>query len=170
MKENKKRVAFWNCLKLDEHSLTAIELNAQINMMKFAHQHFSLFGDAQGIYVYPGKVSFGGVVMEFKISTGDEGGEGSNINVYMDRPRHGIKSDHVYLMYDQACSCYLNGRAKHQPRLKIKVALASQTLTSKYVPLQLRAFGISIINTTEYINFVQKIELGDRIPKVSILF
>lgn len=208
LKENKKRVAFWNCLKLDEHSLTAIELNAQINMMKFAHEHSSLFGDAQSTYVYPGskvpewlvhkathdddyviidlssvlsphsshvgfifgfvvpEVPFGGLVLEFKISTG---GEGSHMNVYMDRPRHGITSDHVYLMYDQACSRYLNSRAKHETRLKIKVALASRTLTSKYVPLQLRAFGISIINTTDFLNFVEKVNFGDNIPNVPIL-
>ncbi|XP_068479746.1 disease resistance-like protein DSC1 isoform X3 [Phaseolus vulgaris] len=205
--ENKKRVAFWNCLKLDEQSLTAIELNAQINMMKFAHQHFSRLGDAQSTYVYPGskvpewlvhktthddyviidlssilshnssqvgfifgfvvpEVPFGGLVLEFKISTG---GEASHINVYMDRPRHVITSDHVYLMYDQACSRYLNSRAKHEPRLKIKVALASRTLTSKYVPLQLRAFGISMINTSDFHNFVQKVKFGDSIPNVPIL-
>ncbi|KAL5160616.1 Disease resistance-like protein DSC1 [Glycine soja] len=205
LKENKKRVAFWNCLKLDEHSLKAIELNAQINMMKFAHQHLSTFGDAhQGTYVYPGskvpewlvhktiqrdyvtidlsfvlaphssdhlgfifgfvvpEVPNEGLVLEFKISTGGEG-EGSNINVYLDRPRHGIKSDHVYLMYDQACSRYLNSRAKHHPRLKIKVTVASRTHTSKYVPLQLRGFGISTINTTQYLSFVRKVELGDEL-------
>lgn len=39
--ENRKRVEFWNCLKLDEFSLMAIELNAQINVMKFAYQHLS---------------------------------------------------------------------------------------------------------------------------------
>jgi len=210
LKENKKRVAFWNCLKLDEPSLTAIELNAQINMMKFAHQHFSLFGDAQSTYVYPGskvpkwlvhktthddfviidlssvlsphsshigfifgfvvpEVPFGGLALEFRISTGGEGGEGSHINVYVDRPRHGITSDHVYLMYDQACSHYLNSRAKHEPRLKIKIALASRTLTSKYVPLELKAFGISVINTTDFLNFVQRVKFGDNVPNVPIL-
>ncbi|QCE02408.1 maintenance of ploidy protein MOB1 [Vigna unguiculata] len=210
LKENKKRVAFWNCLKLDEPSLNAIELNAQINMMKFAHQHFSLFGDAQSTYVYPGskvpkwlvhktthddfvimdlssvlsphsshigfifgfvvpEVPFGGLALEFRISTGGEGGEGSHINVYVDRPRHGITSDHVYLMYDQACSHYLNSRAKHEPRLKIKVALASRTLTSKYVPLELKAFGISLINTTDFLSFVQNVKFGDNVPNVPIL-
>ncbi|XP_058743712.1 disease resistance protein RML1A-like [Vicia villosa] len=57
LKENKTRVAFWNCLKLDEHSLKAIGLNAKINMMKFAHKHISISRhnyDAQGTYVYPG--------------------------------------------------------------------------------------------------------------------
>ncbi|RDX69425.1 Disease resistance protein RRS1, partial [Mucuna pruriens] len=41
LKENKKRVLFLNCLNLDEHSLVAIGLNAQINMMKLAYQHLS---------------------------------------------------------------------------------------------------------------------------------
>ncbi|KAJ1401043.1 Leucine-rich repeat [Sesbania bispinosa] len=57
LKENKRRVEFWNCLKLDEHSLRGIELNAQINMMRLAHQHVTTSGhdyDAQDMYVYPG--------------------------------------------------------------------------------------------------------------------
>ncbi|XP_045787764.1 disease resistance protein RPV1-like isoform X2 [Trifolium pratense] len=58
LKENKTRVSFWNCLKLDQHSLRAIGLNAQINIKKFAHQHISISldhdHDAQGTYVYPG--------------------------------------------------------------------------------------------------------------------
>ncbi|QCE02407.1 internalin A [Vigna unguiculata] len=52
--ENKKKVVFWNCLNLDERSLKAIETNARINMVKFAHRHLSTSGDAQAIYVYPG--------------------------------------------------------------------------------------------------------------------
>ncbi|XP_061361193.1 disease resistance protein RPV1-like [Gastrolobium bilobum] len=40
-KENRKRVMFWNCGNLDEHSLVAIALNAQINMIKLAYQHIS---------------------------------------------------------------------------------------------------------------------------------
>ncbi|RDX62142.1 putative disease resistance protein, partial [Mucuna pruriens] len=199
LKENKKRVAFWNCLKLDEHSLRAIEMNAQINMMKFAHQHLSTFGDVQGTYVYPGskipewlvhkttrdyvtidhsfvltphsshlgfifcfivpEFPYEGLVLEFKIN--EDEGEGKNINVYLDRPRRGIKLDHVYLMYDQACSRYLTSLAKHQPRLKIKVTVASRTLTSKYIPLQLKGFGVTIINSAQYHSFVQKLEEGD---------
>ncbi|TKY64286.1 Disease resistance protein [Spatholobus suberectus] len=113
------------------------------------------------------EVPYGGSVLKFKISIG---GEDNNINVYLDRPRHGIKSDHVYLMYDQACSRYLNSRAKHQPRLKIKVTVASRTLTSKYVPWQLRGFGVSTINTTQYLSFVQKVESGySSIPNVPIV-
>jgi len=57
LKENKTRVSFWNCLKLNEHSLIEIGLNAQINMMKFARQHISISRhhyDARGTYVYPG--------------------------------------------------------------------------------------------------------------------
>lgn len=53
LKENKTKVAFWNCLKLNEHSLKAIGLNAQINMKFFAisrdHDYV-----AQGTYLYPG--------------------------------------------------------------------------------------------------------------------
>ncbi|KAJ1409677.1 Toll/interleukin-1 receptor-like proteiny [Sesbania bispinosa] len=68
-KENRKWVELWNCLDLDEHSLMAIELNVQINMEKFAHQHLSApkhdyvesynlgydYDDSyQVVYVYPG--------------------------------------------------------------------------------------------------------------------
>ncbi|KAL3027278.1 hypothetical protein AAZX31_03G042800 [Glycine max] len=67
LKENRKKIEFWNCLCLDKHSLTAIELNVQINVMKFACQHFPApeldFDDYndyeecdsyQATYAYPG--------------------------------------------------------------------------------------------------------------------
>jgi len=49
LKENKKRVDFWNCFNLDERSLINIGLNVQINLMKFAN-----FGSDQAVYEYPG--------------------------------------------------------------------------------------------------------------------
>ncbi|KAL9304299.1 hypothetical protein ACSQ67_021562 [Phaseolus vulgaris] len=116
--ENKKRVAFWNCLKLDEQSLTAIELNAQINMMKFAHQHFSRLGDAQSTYVYPGSK-----VPEWLV--------------------HKTTHDD-YVIID------LSSVLSHNSS-------------------QLRAFGISMINTSDFHNFVQKVKFGDSIPNVPIL-
>ncbi|RDX86459.1 putative disease resistance protein, partial [Mucuna pruriens] len=71
LRENRRQVLFWNCLNLDEHTLVAIGLNAQINMMKFANNHLSTlnqdhgenyndydhdenYGSYQAIYVYPG--------------------------------------------------------------------------------------------------------------------
>ncbi|TKY72745.1 hypothetical protein E2542_SST01490 [Spatholobus suberectus] len=62
---------FWNCLNLDEHSLVAIGLNTQINVIKFANHHLSTlnhdhvenyndydyadnYHSYQAIYVYPG--------------------------------------------------------------------------------------------------------------------
>jgi hypothetical protein len=69
-KENKKRVEFWNCLNLHIQSLVDIEINAEINIMKFAYQHLSTmehddyvesyvdykynFASYQAMYVYPG--------------------------------------------------------------------------------------------------------------------
>ncbi|KAJ1416291.1 Leucine-rich repeat 3 [Sesbania bispinosa] len=68
-KENRKRVGFWNCLNLDEHSLMTIGLNVQINVIKFAYQHLSTqkhdhvenyddyhdnYHSYQAMYVYPG--------------------------------------------------------------------------------------------------------------------
>ncbi|KAL3038167.1 hypothetical protein AAZX31_01G114700 [Glycine max] len=66
-KENRKEVLFWNCLKLDEHSLKAIGLNAHINVMRFAYQHLSApdenyddydrtYESYQVKYVYPGGI------------------------------------------------------------------------------------------------------------------
>ncbi|KAL2997423.1 hypothetical protein AAZX31_09G040400 [Glycine max] len=37
LRENRKEVLFWNCLKLNQRSLEAIALNARINVMKFAN-------------------------------------------------------------------------------------------------------------------------------------
>ncbi|RDY08072.1 Protein SUPPRESSOR OF npr1-1, CONSTITUTIVE 1, partial [Mucuna pruriens] len=63
LKENRRLVQFRNCLNLDEDSLGAIGLNAQINIMKFANQHLSTpwhhhlkdhFGTYEVVYVYPG--------------------------------------------------------------------------------------------------------------------
>ncbi|WJX86497.1 hypothetical protein P8452_68803 [Trifolium repens] len=168
LKEKKTRVAFWNCLKLNEHSLKAMELNAQINMMKFAHQHISMSRshpyDAKGTYVYPGSnvpkwlvyrtthdymtidLSFAnhssqlgfifcfivppvpsqGFILRFNISV-----DGDDSQLYLDRPSHEIKSDHVYLVYDRGFSRYLNGRIKDQPKFKIKITAESRTLTSE---------------------------------------
>jgi hypothetical protein len=54
-KENMTRVSFLNCRKLDEPSLNAIGLNAQINMVNFAFQHVrGNHYDSQATYVYPG--------------------------------------------------------------------------------------------------------------------
>ncbi|CAJ2663483.1 unnamed protein product [Trifolium pratense] len=199
LKENKTRVAFWNCLRLDQHSLKAIGLNAQINMMKFAHQHISISGrnyDAQGTYVYPGsnvpewlvyrttrdsmtidlsfvnhssplafifcfivpQVESPGFILRFNISVD----EGEDIQLYLDRPSQEIKSDHVYLISDRGFSRYLNSRVKYQPKFKIKVTAESRTLTSEYVSLMmLRGFGVSPINTSQYLNNTQHMEMAE---------
>ena len=66
LKENKKRVEFWNCRNLDERSLINIGLNMQINLMKYAHQRLSTlehddyvdykdyYYSHEGVYMYPG--------------------------------------------------------------------------------------------------------------------
>ncbi|KAK7349761.1 hypothetical protein VNO77_07398 [Canavalia gladiata] len=68
--EDRKRVEFWNCFILDEPSVAAIELNAQINVKKFAFQHLSAlehsnaeyyndynyyYDSYQATYLYPGR-------------------------------------------------------------------------------------------------------------------
>ncbi|XP_027337257.1 disease resistance protein RML1A-like [Abrus precatorius] len=69
LKENRRKIEFWNCLYLDKHSLLAIGLNVQINVMKFAYQHLpspeldyaenyddykDKYDSYQAKYVYPG--------------------------------------------------------------------------------------------------------------------
>lgn len=68
LKENSKRILFWNCLNLNIYSLAAIGQNAQTNVMKFAGQHLSTpnhhhvenysdykdnYGSYQAVYAYP---------------------------------------------------------------------------------------------------------------------
>jgi len=206
LKEKKKKVTFWNCLKLNEPSLKAIELNAQINMMNFSHQHISTWhrdrehdhDRNQGMYVYPGSkipewleyststtrhdyitidlfsapyfsklgfifgfviptISSEGSTLKFKISDGEDEG----IKIYLNRPRHGIDSDHVYLMYDPRCSHYLANRVNDQSKIKIQVRAASRTPTSPYVPVQLRGFGVSLVTPSQYDMFKHQLEFGD---------
>lgn len=195
LQEKKEKVTFWNCLKLNQHSLEAIGLNARINMMNFAYRHISTFDhehEAGGMYLYPGSkvpewleysttthdyitidlsstpyfpqlafifcfiipaIPSKGLVMNFKIN-----GEG-DIDVHLDTPHHGIKSDHVYLMYDQTCSHYLASRAKDHPTIQIMVKVASQ-----YMSVQLRGFGVSLVYHSQFQKFIQQLELADGIP------
>ncbi|XLT72135.1 hypothetical protein S245_029239 [Arachis hypogaea] len=44
MKENKRRVVFWNCLMLHEQFRNAIALNVHINIVRFAMRHLSVLG------------------------------------------------------------------------------------------------------------------------------
>lgn len=208
LKENKTKVSFWNCVKLVEHSLKAIELNAQINMMKFAHKQISTSSDhdydAQGTYVYPGssvpkwlvyrttrnymfidlsfvnhssdqlafifcfivpQVESEGFILRFNISVGSEA---ENIQVYLNKPSQEIKSDHVYLMCDQGLSRYLNSRVKNQPKFKIKVTAESGTPTLGYMPVMLlRGLGVSPINISQYLNFIQQMEIVAEGPCIS---
>ncbi|KAK2406525.1 disease resistance protein RPV1 [Trifolium repens] len=190
LKEKRKRVTFWNCLKLNEPSLKAIGLNAQINMMNL-NQH---------MYVYPGSkipewleystttndfitidlssapyfsklgfifgfiiptISSEGSILKFKISDCD--GEDEGIKVYLDRPHHGIESDHVYLMYDPRLSHYLASRVNDWSMIKIQVRASSRTPTSQYMPVQLRGFGVSLVTPSLYDKFKQQLEFGDGI-------
>ncbi|WJX86501.1 hypothetical protein P8452_68806 [Trifolium repens] len=212
LKEKRKRVTFWNCLKLNEPSLKAIGLNAQINMMSFSHKHISTCDRNrdrhhdhdhdlnQHMYVYPGSkipewleystttndfitidlssapyfsklgfifgfiiptISSEGSILKFKISDCD--GEDEGIKVYLDRPHHGIESDHVYLMYDPRLSHYLASRVNDWSMIKIQVRASSRTPTSQYMPVQLRGFGVSLVTPSLYDKFKQQLEFGDGI-------
>ncbi|RHN39422.1 putative TIR domain, winged helix-turn-helix DNA-binding domain-containing protein [Medicago truncatula] len=219
LKEKRKKVAFWNCLKLNEPSLKAIELNAQINMISFSYRHISeLDHDNRdqdhdqnlnhSMYLYPGskipewleysttthdyitidlfsapyfsKLGFilafiiptttsEGSTLKFEINDGEDDGEG--IKVYLRRPRHGIESDHVYLMYDPKCSRYLASRVNNRSKIKIQVRASSGILTpdpkrnitllSPYVPVQLRGFGVSLVTPSRYDKFKQQLAFRD---------
>ncbi|PNY12332.1 disease resistance protein [Trifolium pratense] len=232
LKEKRKRVIFWNCLKLNEPSLKAIGLNAQINMMSFSHKHISTCDRNrdrhhdhdhdlnQRMYVYPGSkipewleysttthdfitidlssapyfsrlgfifgfiiptISSEGSILKFKISDcngfiiptisskgsilklkiNDCDGEDEGIKVYLNRPHHGIESDHVYLMYDPRLSHYLASRVNDWSMIKIQVRASSRTPTSQYMPVQLRGFGVSLVTPSLYDKFKQQLEFGD---------
>ncbi|RYR39905.1 hypothetical protein Ahy_A09g045547 isoform B [Arachis hypogaea] len=204
MKEERKKVAFWNCVALDQHSLEAIGLNAQLNIMKHlsrfesdSYQDYDADYDADGAtasYVYPGsripkwllhrtigdhitidvpfglpssqlrfifvfivpKVASEGLFLNFSLSVGDDEDEGKSIKLRLSRPAQEIASDHVYLMYDVACSNYLSSKAKSQPQFEITVSVASE-----YTPLLLKGLGVSLVNVAEYQSFVQQIKWLD---------
>jgi hypothetical protein len=100
-----------------------------------------------------------GFILRFNIEI-DEGEE--DIQLYLDRPRQKIRSNHVCLIYYRSFSRYLNSRIKDQPKFKIKVTAESQTLTRQYVPLMmLKGFGISPINTSQNLNFIQQMEMAE---------
>ncbi|RHN58716.1 putative TIR domain, winged helix-turn-helix DNA-binding domain-containing protein [Medicago truncatula] len=221
LKENKKRIEFWNCFKLDERSLINIGLNLQINLMEFAYQHLStlehdkvesyvdykdILDSYQAVYVYPGssvpewleyKTTKNDMIvdlspphlspllgfvfcfilaedskycdiMEFNISTfdGEGDGEKDGVDIYMYRTCCYTELDHVCMIYDQPCSHYLTSIAKSQTQVKIKVT--ARTIGNKFrerTEVKLKGFGISPISHTIYDNFVEQMELFDRINK-----
>ncbi|MED6106639.1 hypothetical protein PIB30_006264 [Stylosanthes scabra] len=65
LKENKKRVLFWNCLKLGKQFLNDVALNAHINMVRFSNQYLSALEhdnvdksneEPEASYIYPGSI------------------------------------------------------------------------------------------------------------------
>ncbi|KAK7349753.1 hypothetical protein VNO77_07388 [Canavalia gladiata] len=222
-KENNKTVEFWNCLKLDEDSLIAVELNAQMNVKKFASQHlyalennpvenYDDYNDKycsyQSRYMYPGsslpdwlvyktvedyiiidlssappssllgfilcfivvgdEKPFFGRRLQFNISVsdGDSEDEEDDVKILTRISSRSIESDHVCVIYDQRCSCYLTRRAKNQSKFKIKA-----TVWFKYeyecpgVDCQrrvaLKGFGVMPISISTNHNFIQQMELCD---------
>ncbi|KAK2432611.1 disease resistance protein RPV1 [Trifolium repens] len=211
-KENRKRVVFTNCLKLNEHSLANIGLNAQVNIMQFAYKHVSSsehdfhtkfnkdHNDShQALYVNPGssvlawfehKTTTDYVVIDLSSSTSrspllgfifcfvlggnrlivdklkfniticDVEGEGKDedrFELYVSRPSSSILSDHIFMIYDQQCSCYLNNKAKDMSRFKIKVTTRLSSLHPRSysdICMVLKGFGVNIIGTSSYHNFI----------------
>ncbi|KAH1068665.1 hypothetical protein GYH30_006306 [Glycine max] len=94
----------------------------------------------------------------FHIIISDDGGyksEKSSINIYMSALHLRPNSKHVCVIYDQRCSRYLNSRAENKRRLKIEVEVMGDTHPEWGAELE--AFGVSVINTSAYHNFVQQI-------------
>ncbi|XP_024637232.2 putative disease resistance protein At4g11170 isoform X1 [Medicago truncatula] len=211
-KENKKRIEFWNCWNLDEHSLINIGLNLQMNLIKFTYQHLSTlehdhvesyvdykdnFDSYQAVYVYPGssipewleyKTTKDDMIVdlsphylspllgfvfcfvlakdihycdriELNITTNDAEGddEKGGVNIYMDRTRLGIASDHVCMIYDQPFSHYLTSIANNKRRFKIKVTARTEINVYRMRPeVELKGLGISPINHSTYRNLIQQ--------------
>ncbi|XP_061361192.1 putative disease resistance protein At4g11170 [Gastrolobium bilobum] len=113
-KENKKWVTFWNCLKLDENSLVAIALNAQINMMKLAYQHVENYDDynehhdsyqAIYAYTYPGS----SVPEWFEYKT-------INDHIIIDlSPPHSLQLGFIF--------CFIIGKQFFRDRVKFKITI-----------------------------------------------
>ena len=218
-KENRKRVVFANCLKLDENSLANIVSNAQINITKFAYQHASAsrhefhykFNDYnnddsyQALYVYPGscvpewfeyKTTTDYVVIDLPSSTSHspflgfilcfvlggnrlivdmlkfnitlcvegQGKEEDHFELYISRSSAIIVSDHVFIIYDKQCSCYLNSKVKDITRFKIKVTTRLSSMHPQSysdICMVLKRFGVNIIHASAYHNFIQMMGLPD---------
>nr|KYP42796.1 Putative disease resistance protein At4g11170 family [Cajanus cajan] len=238
LKENRKSFLLNNCMELDEQSLMAIGLNAQINLMKFAYQHLPFlkndhienYGDYdnnyvlyQAVYVYPGTsipdwleykttteedyiiIDLSSVpspplafifcfiihtediylpdeTLKLKITISDDENEDNkdSIEIYTFLPnRLQSASKHLFVVYDQRCSCYLNSKAKSLPKFKIGVVLwgcisvfsdrfksfnkkgtrrSLEALLPKW-RRELKGFGVSPIHASAYHNFVQQMEL-----------
>lgn len=105
-------------------------------------------------------------------SEGD--GEQNNVNIYMIKSFFSMDTDHVFVVYRPQCSSYLSSIAKTQTRFKIK-ATAKSDLNEAGPLMELKGFGVSIINQSTYLNFIQQMELFDYINKwnrilLSIIF
>jgi len=99
--------------------------------------------------------------MELNITTIDAEGddEKDGVDIYMDRTRLCIASDHVCMLYDQPFSHYLTSIAKNQIRFKIKVTARTEINVYRMRPkVELKGFGISPINHSTYHNLIQQME------------
>jgi hypothetical protein len=213
--DNRNRVVFTNCLKLDEHSLANIVFNAQINIMKFAYKHVSAsehdfhnkFNDSyQALYVYPGNnvpewfeymTTMDYVVIDLSSSTSrspllgfifcfvlggnwltvsplkfniticdleDQGKEEDHFELYISRPYASIVSDHVFMIYDKQCSCYLNSEAKDMTKFEIKVTTrlsSMHPIIYSGMCMKLKGFGVNVIDASAYHSFIQTMGLPD---------
>ncbi|KAG5053998.1 hypothetical protein JHK85_006508 [Glycine max] len=172
LKENRKKIEFWNCLCLDKHSLRAIELNVQINVMKFACQHFPApeldfddYNDYLGFifcFIVPKDSKRDDkLILYITISVCEGEGEKGSTKMYMNKS-DSTKSDHVCVMYDKRCSHYLNSMAKNMKRFKINVTAKTGPISFSCEEEEvLKGFGVSLINTSTYHNFIQQMEFFD---------
>ncbi|XP_057733515.1 putative disease resistance protein At4g11170 [Arachis stenosperma] len=195
MKENKRRVVFWNCLMLHEQFRNAIALNVHINVVRFAMRHLSVLGQDhvedsndhgahKASYVYPGstvpewleyqtttdnltidlystpyapnssyvlcfvvpKVPSEGFMLLFSISDN----EGESVEVSLDRSPSVISSDHVCLIYDQRCANFLKRKVQTRRMFQINVSAVSISAGLENVTVQLKGFGVHLVNPLEH--------------------
>ncbi|XP_057733529.1 disease resistance protein RPV1-like [Arachis stenosperma] len=100
-----------------------------------------------------------GFRLMFTISGDDQEEDDVNeVRLYVDRPRKEISWDHVILIYDQRCSSFLNNRGQNRRMFNIKVSVVSLSMTSEYVAVELKGFGVHPVNPLEYPSFISFIK------------
>ncbi|RDX75328.1 Protein SUPPRESSOR OF npr1-1, CONSTITUTIVE 1, partial [Mucuna pruriens] len=158
LKGNRRWVQFRDCFNLEEHSLGAIELNAQINIMKFANQHLSTPSHHHVKLHVPEwleyKTTEDNVIIDlsfappspfldfifcFVFVTISGEGEGEKDRKYMDYLwEDPIESDHVCVVYYKGKFDFLISRAENETRFKIQVKIESDYAMAEEV---LKGFG-----------------------------
>ncbi|CAJ1975874.1 unnamed protein product [Sphenostylis stenocarpa] len=105
--------------------------------------------------------------LQCRITTfdGEDGGKSDSFRMPIPYGNLYVGSNYVcMIIYDQACSEFLNTRAKNQTKFKIQVTMVHPSKdphTTILIQQMLKGFGVSPISTSAYEAFIGQIELGD---------